>query len=494
LTGTDAAIARLDRLLAASPPPPAAARRRLRLDRLVALRDRVRMEEAVQEGRALRSDGPLPPYADEAYADALLYLRQPEEAQAAYRRILAANPKDVAGDTRIKARYGLFYSAVELEDFDTAYATIDALVRDEPIWRTYRDDRSRYANPDRAYAEVTAASARYYGNQLADAWARITRIADAAPANKWARLTLYQWPAPAAGRGEPRWRGEIAASLDPGSAASKIALAEIAIANYRFAAARRMVGGLLAQYPEDRHVQALARSLDADLRWVLESEAKPSISQGGGANAAGPALTMQTRLTTPPIADNWRLFAVTDLRQRHPPEGFVDRTRLSAGVEWRIPYLTATLYPSQSWGTLTKAGGGATLDWSATDHIRLAFAGELYTWETPLRAVLNGITADQYAIKATYRWDESRSLVGRFAYIAVHRRQRTLLGRRRLHTETDQRAPLRSHRNGRDLRLAQQSPVGALLQSRSATSRWTAACWRSTRSGAVTTTVWCRHC
>ena len=234
--GTDAAIARLDRLLAALPPPPAAERRRLRLDRLVALRDRVRMEEVVKEGRALRSDGPLPPYAEEAYADALLYLRQPEEAQAAYRRVLAANPKDVTGETRIKARYGLFYAAVELEDFDTAYATIDALVQDEPIWRTYRDDRSRHANPDRAYAEVTAASARYYGNQLADAWARITRIADAAPANKWARLTVYQM---ARARGWPRRaevEGEIAASLDPDSAASKIALAEIAIANYRFAA------------------------------------------------------------------------------------------------------------------------------------------------------------------------------------------------------------------------------------------------------------------
>ncbi len=70
--GTDAAIARLDNLLAALPPPPAeaAARRRLRLDRLAALRDRFRMKEVVEEGRALRSGGPLPPYAEEAFAEA----------------------------------------------------------------------------------------------------------------------------------------------------------------------------------------------------------------------------------------------------------------------------------------------------------------------------------------------------------------------------------------------------------------------------------------
>ncbi len=233
--GTDAAIARLDGLLAALPrrPADAAARRRLRLDRLVALRDRVRMEEVADEACALRSDGPLPAYAEEAYADALLYLRRPEEASAAYRRVLAGSPKDVPDETRLMARYGLFYASVELEDFDTAYATIDSLVDDEPIWRTFRDDPTRHGNPDRAYAEVTAAAARHNGNQLADAWARITRIADAAPANKWARLTLYQV---AHARGWPRraeTEGEIAASLDPDSVGAKIALAEIAMANYR---------------------------------------------------------------------------------------------------------------------------------------------------------------------------------------------------------------------------------------------------------------------
>ncbi|MGB6348941.1 MAG: poly-beta-1,6 N-acetyl-D-glucosamine export porin PgaA, partial [Pseudolabrys sp.] len=359
----------------------------------------------------------LPPYAEEAYADALLYLRRPEEASAAYRRVLAGNPKDVPAETRILARYGVFYAAVELEDFDTVYATIDSLVDDEPIWRTYRDDPTRHDNPDRAYAEVTAAAARYFGNQLADAWARITRIADAAPANKFARLTLYQV---AHARGWPRRaeiEGQIAASLDPDSVGAKIALVEIAMANYRFAEAQRMVGELLALYPEDSHVRRLARELKANMGWVLESEVKPSDSHGGGANAAGHALTMQTRLTTPPIADNWRLYAVTDYANAHPPEGFVSRTRASAGLEWRIPSLTATLYPTQSWGTLTKAGGGATLDWSATDQIHLGFASELFSWDTPLRALLHGITADNYSMKAAYRWDESRSVSGTFSYM-----------------------------------------------------------------------------
>ena len=98
------------------------------------------MEEAANEGRALWSGGPLPPFAEEAYADALLYLRRPEEASIAYRRVLAGTQGEVPAELRTMARYGMYYASVELEDFETAYATIDALVDDEPIWRSYNDD------------------------------------------------------------------------------------------------------------------------------------------------------------------------------------------------------------------------------------------------------------------------------------------------------------------------------------------------------------------
>jgi biofilm PGA synthesis protein PgaA len=164
-------------------------------------------------------------------------------------------------------------------------------------------------------------------------------------------------------------------------------------------------------------VRQVARDLDATLGWVFEFEAKPSDSEGGGANAANQAVTLNARLTSPPIADNWRLFVTSDYANAHPPEGYVDRTRVGVGAEWRIPYVTATLYANDSLGTLDKPGAGATLDWAASDQISIGVAGELYTWDTPLRAVLHGITADEAAVRVTYRWDESRSLSAGFAYL-----------------------------------------------------------------------------
>jgi biofilm PGA synthesis protein PgaA len=411
--GTDAALARLDSLLAALPPPPEQAelRRQLRLDRLLALHDRVRMAEAIAEAESLKADSPLPQYAEGAYADALLYMRRPEEARAAYQRVLAASPKDVV------ARYGLFYAAIELEDFATAYATVDLLVADEPLWRTYKSDPSLYPNLDRQYAEVTAAQARFYGNQLGEAWARITRISDAAPADGHARLALYQV---ANARGWPQRAREeagIAATLAPLDLGSRMALIETAMADHRYREAQKMLDELLAVYPEDRAVQRLARELKAKRSWLLEAEARPGNSDGGGPNASGKTVTLEGRLTSPPIADNWRVFALGNYANANPPEGFVERMRAGGGIDWRIPDLTTSVHFAPSWGTLSRAGGGGSLDWVATDQLRVALAAELFSWETPLRALLKGTTADEVAVKATWRWHESRSLAVSGAYM-----------------------------------------------------------------------------
>lgn len=409
--GTDAALARLDGLLVSLPPDQKALRRQVRLDRVVALRDRVRMQEAADEAEALRAEGPLPAYVEQAYGDALLHLRRPEEAREAFARVLAQSPKD------IRARYGQFYAAVELEDFTTAYAVIDTLVGDEPIYRYYKDSPARHDNQERAYAEITAAQARFYGNQLSDAWARITRISDAAPANPAARLAVYQI---ANARGWPRRaeaEAEIAASLAPRDLGSRIALVEVAIAGYRFAEAQKLLAELQALYPDDLAVQRLAVELDAKRRWVLEIEALPSNSSGGGQNANGQAMLVQGKLYTPPIADNLRFFVLGDYANANPPEGFVQRMRAGIGAEWRMPGLIATAFPTQSWGTLNRAGGGGTIDWAVTDEIRLAVGAEAFTFDTPLRALLYGISANEYGAKATYRWHESRSVAASFAYL-----------------------------------------------------------------------------
>jgi biofilm PGA synthesis protein PgaA len=420
--GTDAALARLDALLSELSPNETDLQRRLRLDRLVALRDRVRMREAITEAEALRRDAPLPPYAEEAYADALLYSKQPGPAREAYRRVLAQNPKDV------QAQYGVFYASIELEDFSTAYFTIDSLAAAEPVWRSYRDDPTRYANYQRADAELTAALARFYGSQLAEAWARVARLSDAAPAAPDVRIAASHI---SAARGWPRRateEAEIGASLAPGRVAARIALAESAAANYRFDESSRLSADLTTQHPENPAVRRLARDLDAIRRWDLGFDAQPSDSEGGGANASGEAVTLHGRLTSPPIGNNWRFFVLSDYSNAHPPEGFTDRGRGGVGLEWRTRAVTATIVPSRSWGTVEKNSLGAAIDWRVTDRASFSIAAERFSWDTPLRALLQGITSDDYSGRATYRWHESRLATANVVYQPFSDGNRRLAG------------------------------------------------------------------
>jgi biofilm PGA synthesis protein PgaA len=68
---------------------------RARFDRLLALRDRVRMQDVVNDYRKLQQEKvELPPYAATAVADALLYLELPDEARELYARSLRADPNN----------------------------------------------------------------------------------------------------------------------------------------------------------------------------------------------------------------------------------------------------------------------------------------------------------------------------------------------------------------------------------------------------------------
>jgi biofilm PGA synthesis protein PgaA len=400
--GTEQAIARIDQLLQTTTDPDV--RRRLRDDRIVALRDRFRMEEVVREVEAIPDRATLPSYVEHAYADALLYLRRPKEALARYEAVLKSDPRNV------QARYGQFYAAVESENFKTAYAVIDLLMHDEPLWRVYAGDPTRYPNPERATVEVTDAKGRLYAGEVSEAWDRISALSDAAPANASVRLTAAQVAASRGWKRRAAVEAQIGASLAPEDRSAKLALLDSLVAAYRYKEADSLLAELIALYPEDLAVRQAARVLDAEHRWLLETEARAGLSTGGGVNQTGNELMSTARLYSPPIADNWRIFGLGGYGFANPIEGFVSRGLFGAGVELRLPELKATAFAHGSVGTYSRPGGGATLDWYITDQISIGAAVEFFSIDTPLRALYYGITSDEYAVRAAYRWHEGRKL------------------------------------------------------------------------------------
>jgi biofilm PGA synthesis protein PgaA len=406
---TDEAIRRLEHNLArfrAAGPEGHALVRQTRFDRMVAWRDRFEMRKVVAEYEQLhREQIEMPGYVQEAAADAYLYLRQPETAEVLYRAILAIEPH------KHQTRLSLFYALIDQDRLREAYAVIDALQADTPVWTSFIDftgARARYDNPEHLDAVRTAALARYYGDQVQEAWRRIASLAALAPANGALRNTQGSI---AHGRGWLRRAEEeyrLAATLDPDNKGSAVGLADIATARHRFAEARQRIAELHGLYPEDLGIQRLGRDFQNYDRWRLEVNYVPQYSEGP--QTEGLANTLTTELTSPLLKDAWQVFTQFRWADAHVPEGLAELRRYALGGRFWFP--DGRVEAGVTWNEFAdqEPGAFASFAWNITDQWAVSGKAERLSQDTPLRALLQGITSDRLQLGVSWRFHESREI------------------------------------------------------------------------------------
>ncbi|HEX7137594.1 MAG TPA: tetratricopeptide repeat protein, partial [Vicinamibacterales bacterium] len=327
----DAALARLESLLAdatAASPLDDGLVIRLRGDRVVALRDRERWPDVVGEVAALRQEGrPIPVYIREAEADALLALKRPDEARAAYEDVLATERQSHS------ARVGLFFALLEDERVSDALALADAMaaVGGPKTWRGVSPVPT--PNGDWLDAQALAAIARYYAGENREAWRRLQPLVDGAPALSFLRSAKAEI---ASARGWPRLADEethIAAVLTSPDRSTEIALADAALARKRYDEARQRTSMLVSLFPDDQAVERLRRSVRAHDAPEVRLDSQSRTEHSGAPDSPGSGYDVRSALLAPPIAERWRLKAAYEFSQANPVEGVVLRTRYGAGVE-----------------------------------------------------------------------------------------------------------------------------------------------------------------
>ena len=412
--GTDKALARLDQLLAqarAARKPDQGMIVRLRRDRVLALRNREYWLEAVRETEALLAAGDtIPPYVREAEADALLALRRPAEARRGYEEVLRAD------HTVREAQIGRFFALVEEEKFSAAFQQVDQIVALEKPGVREPKQNGMLRNDLWLEAKVLSAEARSFADIPGAAWKMLLPLAEQAPANAELRRVLGEV---AAGRGWPR-RGaeeiEIAASLAPDDKSAQVALAESAIRRRNWAEARARVAELAAIFPADVHVRRLQTDLRAHDAFELQTEFHVNKEYGGSndanelSNSPGSGVDWTTRFYTPPVGEYWRFIGAWEYHSAKVTEGWALRYRYGAGVEFALPDLTVEAIGWNNEGDISQLGGSLSVAWVPTDHWRFDLGAEYFAGDTPMRAVLNGITANSASAGATYSWNESQSL------------------------------------------------------------------------------------
>jgi biofilm PGA synthesis protein PgaA len=404
---TDRAIAELERRVAQLQGRPGfeGPLLRARFDLLVAYRDRLRMADAVALYEKLREEGVVPPtYVRNSTAAAYLHLERPEPGHDLYRSVLAETPED------FDAQLGLFYALVELERFGDAYELIDALDREQPLFRGFADTRATYDNPRKLDTVVTAALARYYGDQLGEAWDRLAPLAEAAPGNSWLQAAAATV---ARDRGWPRRSLSMLAPLltlpdeDRGLELEK---ARSLMAVHRYREAEPIVERLVARYPHEKDVQALQRDWDAYRAFELQT--RVDVSKGGEPGVDDEALVVKTRLFSPPVFHNWRVVAGYRFANAKLPEGRERYHRGELGLEYRGPEGRALGVVTYNADTQDEVGGRLELDWTLDDHWTLYALGELFVEATPMRALKAGVTADAVEAGVVYRLHESLRVAG----------------------------------------------------------------------------------
>ena len=379
--------------------------RQLHGDRVVALRQRERWSEAVSEAARLEKIGPLPAYVNQAQADALLALRQPELARTLYKEVLNQDHSNK------DARWGLMFAELESENFTAAFEIADAMVQEQSPWIIYPKIPTPIPNDEWLSAQISAAMLRSWSDMPQDAWDRLLPLANGAPGMSELRIAMGSV---AAARGWPRKSEQeirIAASIDPDNKAVKMALGESAVRRQQWPEARAQVGYLVQTYPEDSSVKRLARELSLHDRYELNLNFTNESQTGNAAYAPGSGYVATARLYSPSIAERWRMLAATERMTATVPEGAIAmRNRFGAGAEYQTGDVKAEGIAWQNTGDITALGASLNLNWKPTDHWSFDAGVSKFAGDTPLRAIYYGVTANSATAGVTYAWDDSRSV------------------------------------------------------------------------------------
>jgi biofilm PGA synthesis protein PgaA len=406
----DRILAELDRQIAewSSDPSASDAVLNARYDRILALRNRYRMQDAIDEYRRLTAEGHNPPdYVLSAVGDAHLHLRQPETAFALYRKALEEYPQDF--DTRLQ----MFYALADVGEFEAATALIEQLNEEQPIWLPVVAGSSVLENSNRMATEQGRAAVRLFAGDLDRAEELFGHLAEQAPRNSQGYEGLGSvylargWPRRALTEFEQGLAVEklnqqneggvwLTHGLEIGRAQSLYELGE-------YAAVRDDVADLTSRFPEQTQVQRLARMWEVHNMRELQIEANAGFNSGNTAQIGNQELTLNTLLFSQPFYDNFRAFAGYRVAQSEFDIGTENFHRAAAGLEYRGGDWEISGEASYNEYGSTRPGFRLAAVWKPADFWSLAGNLDTFSRETPLRALADGVTARSAELGGKYR-------------------------------------------------------------------------------------------
>lgn len=377
-------------------------------DRLVALRDRSRMQDTIELYESLvSSNADIPPYARIAAADAYLHLEKPEVARDLYLVALDAASSTNAAEAA-DWQIALMYAYSEAEQHDEAETLADRVLRESPAFRHKGTAAIESPNEEYARAALMAALMRLYSDRLEQAQQRLAELRALAPDNAGIRSA---WAALQSARERPRAALEEFTLLqldEPQSADAAIGQASTLLALNRLDEAREASLPLLTNYPESKAVRNLEREIESydSLHLKLET------TLGRGASVAGAEAVVNATLYSSPLTNSigsqYRVFSrVSHTEGETATESPVSRTRAGAGLDYRMGDIHAEVEVNHAAGDATRNGFAGALSWSLSDSWQVHAGVDTNINDLPAAAFHEDITGR--AVKAGAAWSAHES-------------------------------------------------------------------------------------
>ncbi|SJM91392.1 poly-beta-1,6 N-acetyl-D-glucosamine export porin PgaA [Crenothrix polyspora] len=286
--------------------------RRARIDLIIALRYRYRMQDVIKQYDILQQQKiAIPAYGRAPVADAYLYLEEPEKARDIYLSIIKELPQDFS------ARSALVYAYLETEQFDEAVKLAAQLAKEQPAKLRFKPaNAAEYTkgNPKKTSTELTLADMSAYADKLDDAVDKLEALYNRASFNTDIRHDLARayyfrgWPR----RAEKHF--DMALNIAPKHLGLKVGHAEIMRELQSYRKAEKETLTLFRDYPEDKGVQKQKQLWDIHNDWQFKSSNNGGISTNPKSDTnnnprGSEDISTENYLYTPPIDYNFRIFA-----------------------------------------------------------------------------------------------------------------------------------------------------------------------------------------
>lgn len=403
----DKAVADIQRL-ANDPNAPADIQQRARMDMLAALDQSDRAGEVLAAYAPMKQQGvQLPPYAEQAVADAMMQKHRPCEAIVLYEDSIRRDPGPY-DPSETDPRIGLAYAYLDAGRTHDALTTINALATSEARWLHLRDVSGAVQNQRKVDADTSAAGIAQDVGLLAQAYARLAAMSAEAPGNADLRRDLAMAEL---ARGWPRRALEtlkIADTLDERDATAALDEAEAHRALYDYADVQSNLDQAQQEAGRSGRVQDAQAAWDRDSGWQFDLT--HDNGRGNSPDYGDRDQETLATLASPLIDDHWRVLALAQYATAALPEGNVSRERAGLGLEG---YLHGLQFYVQALPAadrfVRRTAFAAGFNWSISDHWSLSTDWSSAGNDVPLRAQYYGITGNTLSTALQWRASELTS-------------------------------------------------------------------------------------